>query len=276
VYIFPPNAPGPHPHVTEENAVIKDITNWKEYLKVPPVKDLDWTLAKQVEATVNRDEMFVGIMMGGGLFERTHHLMGMMNALYSYMDYPDEMAGLLREICEFKKAALKEAAEQVHPDVVFFHDDWGSKQNLFLPPDIWRKLIKPLHKEIVDTAHELGMIFMHHADCICQPIVEDMVEIGIDIWQGVIAQNDIPYIQEVTKGKLAMCGGIDGPKLDVDTISEEEIRKEVRWTIDRCCKAGRFYPSIPNGVCYREWNNSIVMDELAKYGKQYAQEHPVK
>lgn len=43
------------------------------------------------------------------------------------------------------------------------------------------------------------MIYIHHADCICQPIVTDMVEIGVDIWQGVIAQNDIVEIQKITE-----------------------------------------------------------------------------
>ena len=52
------------------------------------------------------------------------------------------------------------------------------------------------------------------------------------------------------------------------------IRKEVRRTIDTYCPGGRFYPGIPNGVCYREWNNSIFMDELHKYGRQFAEEHP--
>lgn len=274
-YIFKPDSPGAHPHVTDENAVIKDITKWKEDLVVPPVKGLDWTMAKEVADGVNRDEMFVGFLCGGGLFERSHHLMGMMNAFYNYMDYPDEMAAMLRVIADYKIECLKETAAQIHPDVVFFHDDWGSKQNLFLPPDVWRAIIKPLHKEIIEVAHDCGMIFMHHADCICEPVVEDMVEIGVDIWQGVIAQNDIVDIQRRTKGKLAMCGGIDGPKVDIENITEKEIRAEVRRSIDTYCPAGRFYPSIPNGICFREWNNSIVMDELAKYGRQYAAQHPI-
>ena len=275
VYTFPPGAPGPHPHVTDENAVVKDICDWKNSLKVPPVEGLDWTKAKEVADSVDRKEKFVGFMCAGGLFERSHHLMGMINAFYAYMDEPEEMKAMLRVIADYKIACLKETAKQIHPDIVFFHDDWGSKQNLFLPPDTWRDIIKPLHKEIVDTAHELGMIFMHHADCICEPIVEDMVEIGIDIWQGTIAQNDIVKIQRVTDGKLPMCGGIDGPKIDIENISEEEIRAEVRRAIDTYCPGGKFFPSIPNGICFREWNNSIVMDELAKYGRQYAQEHPV-
>ncbi|HCT90246.1 MAG TPA: methyltransferase [Lachnospiraceae bacterium] len=275
IYIWKPGAPGPHPHVNDQNAVIKDIEKWEEQLTVPDLGHLDWAMAEQAAAEVDRNEKFVGFMFGGGLFERSHHLMGMENALINYLEYPEEMAALLRVIADYKIKYIRLVAEHCHPDIIFYHDDWGSKQNLFLPPRVWREIIKPLQREIADTIHDCGMIYMHHADCICQPIVTDMVEIGVDIWQGVIAQNDIVEIQRVTEGKLAMCGGIDGPKVDIENITEEEIRAEVRRAIDTYCPAGRFYPSIPNGICFREWNNQIVMDELAGYGRKFALEHPV-
>ncbi len=275
VYVWHEGAPGAHPRVTPENAVIKDIEKWEEQLKVPDLDHLDWALAEQVAASVDRKEKFVGFMCAGGLFERSHHLMGMETALMNYLEYPEEMAALLRVIADYKIKYIRLVAEHCKPDIIFYHDDWGTKQNLFLPPRVWREIIKPLQKEIADVIHECGMIYMHHADCICQPIVTDMVEIGVDVWQGAIAQNDIPYIQKITEGKLPMCGGIDGPKIDVENITEEEIRAEVRRAIDTYCAAGRFYPSIPNGVCYREWNNTICMDELAKSGRQYALEHPI-
>lgn len=276
VYVWKPGSPGPHPRVTPENAVIPDMERWEECLHVPDLDHLDWTQAEKAAEKIDRKEKFAGFMFGAGLFERTHHLMGMENALVSYLEYPEEMAGLLRQIAEYKKKYIRLVAEHCHPDLIFYHDDWGCKQNLFLPPAVWRRLIKPLQKEISDTIHDCGMIYMHHADCICQPIVTDMVEIGVDIWQGVIAQNDIPQIQRITQGKLAMCGGIDGPKIDIENISEEAIRKEVRRAIDTYCAAGRFFPSIPNGICFLERNNRIVMDELKKYGRQYALEHPVQ
>ena len=274
-YIFKPGSPGAHPHVTDENAVIKDIEHWQDDLVVPPYEGLDWSMAKKVADSVDRREKFVGIMFGGGLFERSHHLMGMANALCNYLEYPEEMAALLRVIADYKIGYIREMAKQVHPDIIFYHDDWGSKQNVFLPPPVWREIIKPLQQEISDAIHESGMIYMHHADCICQPIVTDMVELGIDIWQGVIAQNDIVEIQRITEGKLAMVGGIDGPKVDIEGISEEAIRQEVRRAIDTYCPAGRFYPSIPNGICFRKWNDSIVKDELKKYGRAFAQAHPI-
>ena len=274
-YMWKPGAPGPHPHITDDNKAISDIEKWEEQLHVPSLEGLDWGPAKDVESKVDRREKMVCIMFGGGLFERSHFMMGMEDAFINYLTYPDEMKAFLRVIADWKIEYIRQMAREVHPDIIFYHDDWGSKQNVFLPPPVWRDIIKPLQQEISDVIHECGMIYMHHADCICQPLVEDMVEIGVDIWQGVIAQNDIVAIQEITKGKLAMVGGIDGPKIDVADITEEEIRAEVRHAIDTYCPRGRFYPGIPNGICFREWNNSIFMDELKKYGRQYALEHPI-
>lgn len=274
-YIFKPGAPGAHPHVTEETRVIKDIEHWQDYVKVPPVEGLDWSEAKAVADSVDRREKFVCVMFGGGIFERSHHLLGMAEALMDYLEYPEEMSALLRVIADWKIAYIHEMGKQVHPDIIFYHDDWGSKQNLFLPPRVWREIIKPLQQEISDAIHEEGMIYMHHADCICQPIVTDMVDIGVDIWQGAIAQNDIVEIQRITEGKLAICGGIDGPAIDFAGISEEEIRAEVRRAVDTYCPAGRFYPGIPNGICFIPWNDSIEKDELKKYGRQWALEHPI-
>jgi hypothetical protein len=275
VKVFPVDAPGAHPFLNDENIVIKDIEHWEDYLKVPSLDDLDWTLAEKVASEIDRSQYFVSFLCAAGLFERSHFLMGMEDAFCNYLEYPDEMKALLRTIADYKIKQIQLTAEHVHPDVIFYHDDWGSKQNLFLPPAVWRDMIKPLQTEIAQTIHDCGMIYMHHADCICQPVVTDMVELGIDIWQGVIPQNDIVEIQKITEGKLAMIGGIDGPAIDIENITESEIRNEVRRAIDTYCPAGRFYPAIPNGLCFREWNNSIVIDELAKYGSQWAQEHPI-
>lgn len=276
LFCYPPGAPGPHPVVNDDNAVIQDIENWKNVLKVPTLKDLDWSVAAEQAKQVDRREKYCAIFSSGGMFERSHHLMGMQNAFINYMDYPDEMAGVLRAVADYKIEYLKLAAKYLQPDIVFFHDDWGSKQNLFLPPPLWRKLIKPLHKEIIQTAHDCGIIFMHHADCVCQPIVQDMVEIGVDIWQGAIPQNDIVEIQRITDGKLPMIGGVDGPKIDIENITEEAIRAEVRRAFDTYCPGAPFFPSIANGCCFRKWNNDIYLDELASYGRAYAQAHPIQ
>lgn len=275
VCVFPQNAPGKEPRVTKDNAVIKDITKWREQVVVPPVHGLDWSKAEAVASQVDRSERFVGFLCAGGLFERTHFLMGMEDAFIAFMEEPEAVSELLRAIADYKIESIKETARHVHPDVVWFHDDWGSKQNLFLPPDLWREMIKPLHTEIVQAAHDCGMIFMHHADCYCEPIVEDMVEMGIDIWQGVIPQNDIVSIQRRTHGELAMIGGIDAQKIDVEHTTSDEVREEIHRAYDTYLPAGRFYPAIPGGRCFIPRIQETAVAEMHSYGHEWAQKHPI-
>ncbi|WP_236643505.1 uroporphyrinogen decarboxylase family protein [Enterorhabdus sp. P55] len=274
VCVFPPDAPGKHPHVTPDNAVVTDITKWREQLTIPSLDGLDWSEAEARAAQVDRGERFVEYFSAQGLFERSHFLMGMEEAFCAYLEEPEAMFEMLTAIADYKKRAIKEAARRLKPDVIFFQDDWGSKQNLFLPPDTWREMIKPLQTEIAQVIHECGMIYVHHADCICEPIAEDMVDIGIDIWQGVIPQNDIVAIQEKTGGRLAMIGGIDGPAIDNPDTPEEAIVAEVRRCVDTYCPAGRFFPGAPAPLL-RTRNSELLNAELDRYGRQWAQEHPV-
>lgn len=274
-YVWQEGTPGQHPVGNPDKAVIGDIEQWEDSVIVPDLDGLDWTMAEQMVADIDTDELFVACFCPSGLFERSHHLMGFEDALVAYMTNEEEVAALLRVIADYKIDYLNYVADKYHPEVIFYHDDWGSKTNVLLPPDTWRRLIKPLHKEIIQVAHDRDMIFMHHSDCYCQPLVQDMVEIGIDVWQGVIPQNDIVAIQRETEGKLAMIGGVNGPAVDRAGVSEEDIRAEARRAIETYCPGGRFFPGIPNGELYVKENDAIIKDELGKYGRQWALDHPL-
>ena len=201
--------------------------------------------------------------------------MGFEEALVNYMLCEDEVAQLLDVIMDFKIRFIETLAKTMKPDVLFYQDDWGHKTGLLLAPDLWRRLIKPREKLIIDAAHANNILFIHHADCYCEPLARDMAEIGVDIWQGVIPQNDILAIQRATGGKLALVGGIDGPRLDVESATEEDIRKEVRRAVDTYCPAGRFFPGIANGRLFIKRNFAIFKDEMEKYGRKWAMANPI-
>ncbi len=42
-----------------------------------------------------------------------------------------------------------------------------------------------------------------------EPIVEDMAEIGVDIWQGVLNTNNIPAISEKVGDGMLLMGGVE-------------------------------------------------------------------
>lgn len=274
-FTFHPGSPGKHPVGRKEGLVIKDIEDWENELAVPDLDDLDWSAAKKANDGIDRDQKFAGVFSSAGLFERSHHLMSFEEALVNYMTYEEEVAELLKVIRDYKIKFIEIAAHEVKPDVIFFQDDWGSKTNVFLPPELWRRVIKPLHTEIVEAAHDCGMIFCHHCDCYSEPLAPDMVEMGIDIWQGVIPQNDIVAIQKATQGKLAMIGGVDGPKIDLEGIAADEIISEVHRAVDTYCPGGKFFPGIANGQLYNKRCMDIYVEEMENYGRQWAQEHPI-
>ena len=48
-------------------------------------------------------------------------------------------------------------------------------------------------------------------------IENDMVDLGIDMWQGALPSNDIVQVQKNTKGKMLLMGGIDQGVIDEQT-----------------------------------------------------------
>ncbi len=260
---------GGTPIVNSENKAIKDLKRWKEDLLLPPLSGHDWSTAIESSGKIDRSEYLVCSMISSGLFERTHYLMGFEDALVNYMLEQEHMFDLIGEIKKWKIEHLKQVIDNIKPDVILYHDDWGSKDNLFLPPEVWRSLIKPHHQEIVSYVKSRGVIFLHHSDSICEPIVEDMVEMGIDGWQGIIPQNNILEIQNIINGRMALIGGIDAPVIDRPDFDELVIRDEVRRCIDLYVPQGNFIPCIPNIVPIFPDVKKIYEDELQLYGKHF-------
>ena len=261
--------PAPTPFVTDENKVITDLSRWREQVRFPVLDGLDWTAAEAFAASVDRSRSMVMPFLTRGLFERSHYLMGFEDALIAYMEEPGLMTGLVTAIADWKIGQLERIFDHLHPEVIHFHDDWGTKTSLFLPPDTWREVIKPQHRRIVQFVKSKGALFMHHSDTICAPIVEDMAEIGIDIWQGAIPQDDIVGIQERLGGRMAIMGGIDAAIIDMPEPDEAAIRAEVRRCIDTYCPRGRFIPCIPNIMPIYPEVKRIYEDELVSYGRDF-------
>lgn len=150
------------------------------------------------------------------------------------------------------------------------HDDWGSKNSLFVSPEVWREFIKPQYTKTYKYMKDHGVIVMHHADSYMEPIVEGMVEIGVDIWQDVLPENDIVKLQKQLNGRMTLMGGIDASIVDRADSTEEDIRKEVRRACETYGPGGHFIPCITYGGpgCLFPHVDPIIDDEIAKYNKE--------
>lgn len=265
--------PGAMPIVNDQTKVCPDVTQWRKYCKAPDIENavLDWTQAQSDTAKFRAEGKLPMVWIFTGLFEQCHFLMGFEDTLINLYEEPEAMHELIAYIAEFKKKQIRLLIDNLHPDVIMFHDDWGSKFNLFMSPDTWREFFKEPYREIYGMMKKEGIITMHHADSYCQPIAKDMVEVGIDIWEGILPSNDIQQIKKDTNYKLTLMGGIDAAVVDHADASEETIRAEVARACKEYHEGGCFIPCLTyggEGSIYPHVN-AIIMDEIRNQSKIY-------
>lgn len=270
---WPEDAPGSMPLVTEENKVIKDITRWMDYVHAPDVaagsSDPEaWRELREKMRGRAGDERLVAGFMATGIFEQCHFLMPFQEVLTNLYDHPDEMHELIEYITEFRLAYVKQIIDNLQPDAIFSHDDWGTKDALFMKPEMWREFFKEPYRRFYGYIRDRGVIAIHHADSYLVPIVEDMAEIGIQVWQGVLPENDIPALQERLAGRMVLMGGI-GAAIDREDAGEEEVRAYVHDALHRYCPGGHFIPSITYGLAGTVYKHvdPWIDDEIRKYNE---------
>ena len=106
-----------------------------------------------------------------------------------------------------------------------FHDD-GTEKSAFCKPGNMEKFIKPQYEKTYGYMKEKELLSSIMGYSFMEPVVEDMVELGVDVWQGVLPQNDIPKLQQLA-GRMTLMGGIlDASIVDRADSTEEEIRRE--------------------------------------------------
>ena len=263
------------PHVTEETKVVRDITSWRDFTKVPDLiancsDNALWEPYLERVSKIDRDENLFMAFMPTGVFERLHFLMGFEDTFINLYEEPEAMKDLAEAIGEYRYKGMKLIVDNTNPDVMLSHDDWGSKTQLFLPPALWREFIKPQYEKTYQYMHDKGIVIIHHADSYCQDIVEDMVDLHIDVWQGILPENDILAIQEKLDGRMALMGGIDVAVVDRADSTEEEIRANTREVCEKYCKNGQFIPCITYGAPGSLYPDAdkFINDEIDLFNKE--------
>ena len=246
---FPADAPGPMPVTTDGLAVCPDITRWRETVHAPDIAACTegWEACRAAARAACGEEKLLAGFMGTGIFEQCHFLMGFEDTLTNLYEHPQEMHALIDYITTYRLLYVKLLIDNLRPDVIFSHDDWGTKDALFMKPEMWREFFKEPYRRFYGYIRSRGVIAIYHADSYLVPIVEDMAEIGIQVWQGVLPENDIPALQQKLHGRLVLMGGM-GAAIDRTDAAPEEIYGYAMDTLRRCCPGGHYIPSITYGL----------------------------
>ncbi|MBC3797273.1 uroporphyrinogen decarboxylase family protein [Acetobacterium tundrae] len=247
---WPEGQLGGFPMHDDEHKVLKDITEWKKYLKKPiiPTADEVWAPAIAHAKAVDRNEKFVTTFFAPGLFEMMHHLMGMEDALMNFYEEPEAMHELIDYIVDYELEFAKIVIDKIHPDALFHHDDWGSQISTFLAPKMFEEFFLPGYKKLYGFYKANGVeLIVHHSDSFAATLVPYMIEMDMDIWQGVMNTNNIPELIAEYGGKISFMGGLHSGEIDFPEWTPEICAEYV----EKACKTNgkKYYiPCLTSGL----------------------------
>lgn len=248
--VWPKGTPGGFPVHTPDKIVIKDITHWKDYVQAPPTKfdEKAWEPFIKAAEAIDREEYFAMAFVAPGIFEQCHHLGEIQNTLINFYEEPEHMKDLIKYLTEWEVAQAEEICKYLKPDGLFHHDDWGSQTSTFISPEMFEEFLLPAYKDIYGCYKENGVkLITHHSDSYAATLVPFMIDMGIDIWQGVMTTNNIPELIKKYGGKISFMGGIDSAKIDFEGWTQEVVEQEVKKACDACGKL-YFIPSASQGL----------------------------
>ena len=246
---WPESVPGGFPVHTQDKIVIQDIEHWRDYVHKPPLKfdNEEWAAFKAQYDAIDGEQAYKAPFIAPGLFEHTHHLSEISNALTYYITNPDEMHDLIKYITEWELELAEGICAHLKPDAIFHHDDWGSEKSTFLSPDMFAEFFVEPYKQIYGYYHDHGVeLVIHHADSYAATLVPYMIEMGIDIWQGCMESNNVPELVKKYGGQITFMGDIDNKSVDFPGWTQEDARTAA-W---RACERNGplyFIPCITQG-----------------------------
>lgn len=258
-----PGLNGPTPVPGGE--IMEDFEDWREKVKFPDLDKLNWNFTRHM-VPEDRSNTVMSALLISGLFERMHYLAGFENSLCAFYETPDEVHEFLKAMADWRIDYIDRIVEIVKPEIVLMQDDWGTQNGMMLSPELWREFFKPHEKRFAEHIHSKGALYEHHSCGYIQPIIGDLIEIGVDALDPLNVCNDIPQIKKEFGNAICLIGGLDNQLIDAPGTTEEQIRAEVRRAIDRNAPGGAYIPSyIPTRADRLE----IVKDEVLQYGGAY-------
>ena len=117
------------------------------------------------------------------IFTASRRVMGEERYLVAMYESPD----LIRRVVERLTDAYLDMNEALFSrfaslmDIFYFGSDFGTQASLFVSPDLYRAFFKPQMRRLVEHAKGYGLPVMFHTCGAVGPIVEDLIDIGVDI-----------------------------------------------------------------------------------------------
>jgi uroporphyrinogen decarboxylase len=152
---------------------------------------------------------------------------------------------LMDILLDFQVPLLKNLFKEIgsYIDVIKVADDLGTQSGPMISPKLYRKLIKPRHRQLISFIKENTKAkVLFHTDGGIYPFIEDLIEIGVDILNPIqvsAPDMDPDRLKKEFGNQLCFWGGIDTQKI-LPHGTVKDVKGEVKRITDILAPGGGY------------------------------------
>ena len=191
--------------------------------------------------------LVVGCVFGGGIFEFPQYLRGMQAFLMDLLAEPAFADELMERITDIMCEAYAQMLDKVGPyvQVVSVCDDLATQLGPMISPQIYRKLIKPRQKRLIEAIKaRTEAHILYHGCGSTREFLPDFIEIGVDIFNPVQVNakglGDTAELKRTFGKDLTFWGGVCDTQHTLPFGTPDRVREETRRRLDDLMPDGGF------------------------------------
>lgn len=242
----------------------------------PDPHEYNLRLGKQArDIYANTDFALVGsAVIGGGIFEQPARTMGLENFLMALITEPKFADRLMEQITDIYIESCNNYLDEVgkYIQVFTYWDDVNTQDGWMIHPDIYRKMIKPKERRLLEAIKKKtdAKIFFHGCGATFD-LIPDLIELGFDILNPVqvSARGMDPkrLKREYGRDIVFWGGGVDTQHV-LPFGKPEEVVDEVKRRIDDLAPGGGFvFAAVHNIQAFIPPENIVAaFDTALEYG----------
>ena len=208
-------------------------------------------------------------------FERAFEMQGMEKFLMNLAVEPDFAQELLNKNNQLCMQLMSNFLDQCGDliDIIKIGDDLGTQESLMISPRMYRRMLKPLHAEMIAMIKQKtkAKVFFH-TDGDVFDLIEDFIEIGVDVLNPIQTSagkmSDLEALKQRYNKRIVFCGAIDTQKI-LPYGTPEQVRQEVKRVINILGKDGGYMLATVHTVMNEVPPENILamVDAVEEFGK---------
>ena len=224
----------------------------------------------------NSEYALVGsAVIGGGIFEQPARVMGMQNFLMALVSEPAFADRLMEKITDIYIESCNNYLDHVGPyiQVFTYWDDIAGQNGWLIRPELYRKMIKPKQKRLVEAIKKKTEAKLFYHSCgATRDLIPDLIDIGFDILNPVQVSArgmDTKELKAQFGRDIVFWGGGVDTQHVLPFGKPQEVVDEVKRRIDDLAPGGGFvFAAVHNIQALVPPENIVAaFDTALKYGR---------